>query len=269
MSARDGSRRGAVALYLFDVILLGKDGSRPVRSDGWRKRWKRRWVRLGERRTRAVELLVISPLGDWSCSLCGDQDGRWLTMEDSGPVCMACADLDHLVFLPAGDAALTRRAKAASDLSAVVVRFSRARRRYERQGILVEEGALEQAEQECLVDEEARARRRERDAERRGREDLELRARMAAEIMRMFPGCPGDRAQAIAAHTSLRGSGRVGRSAAGRSLDANAIELAVIAAVRHQDTGYDELLMAGLDREAARSRVQAEIERVVAVWRGE
>ena len=85
----------------------------------------------------------------------------------------------------------------------------------------------------------------------------------------MFPGCPGDRAQAIAAHTSLRGSGRVGRSAAGRSLDANAIELAVIAAVRHQDTGYDELLMAGLDREAARSRVQAEIERVVAVWRGE
>jgi len=43
--------------------------------------------------------------------------------------------------LPSGDAALTRRAKRASGLSVVVVRFSRARRRYERQGILVEEEA--------------------------------------------------------------------------------------------------------------------------------
>jgi hypothetical protein len=65
---------------------------------------------------------------------------------------MACADMDHLVFLPSGDAALTRRAKTNSRLSAVVVRFSRARKRYERQGILVEEDALERAEQECLAD---------------------------------------------------------------------------------------------------------------------
>ena len=62
---------------------------------------------------------------------------------------MQCADLDHLVYLPAGDAALTRRAKRASRLSAVVVRFSRSRQRYERQGILVEEEALEAAEAEC------------------------------------------------------------------------------------------------------------------------
>jgi len=33
-------------------------------------------------------------------------------MEAAGPVCLACAELDHLVFLGAGDAALTRRAKA-------------------------------------------------------------------------------------------------------------------------------------------------------------
>jgi len=37
-------------------------------------------------------------------------------MEAAGPVCLACAELDHLVFLGAGDAALTRRAKAASKL---------------------------------------------------------------------------------------------------------------------------------------------------------
>jgi hypothetical protein len=47
------------------------------------------------------------------------------------------------VFLPAGDAALSRRARKASTLSAVVVRFSRPRKRYERQGILVEPKARE------------------------------------------------------------------------------------------------------------------------------
>jgi hypothetical protein len=66
-------------------------------------------------------------------------------MEDEGPVCMKCAELDHLVFLPSGDAGLTTRARKASMLSAVVVRWSRARRRYERQGLLVERAALEAA----------------------------------------------------------------------------------------------------------------------------
>ncbi len=149
----------------------------------------------------------------------------------------------------------------------MVVRFSGARRRYERHGILVEEASLEHAEEE-LADEETGARRRQRDAERRGRQDLELEERMAEEIMRMFPRCPRGRARTIA-HASLRGSGRVGRSAAGRALDAHAIELAVIAAVRHEETPYDELLMAGLDWALARSRVEAEIERVLAAWRCE
>jgi hypothetical protein len=63
---------------------------------------------------------------------------------------MTCAELDHLVFLPAGDAALTRRAKRGSELSAVVVRFSRSRRRYERQGVLVEPDALERAQSESV-----------------------------------------------------------------------------------------------------------------------
>ncbi len=50
--------------------------------------------------------------------------------------------MDHLVFLPAGDVGLTRRAHRASELSAVVVRFSRSRKRYERQGLFVEDSAL-------------------------------------------------------------------------------------------------------------------------------
>lgn len=111
-------------------------------------------------------------------------------MESPEPVCLLCADLDHLVLLPAGDAALTRRAKKASALSAVVVRFSRSRRRYERIGLLVEEAALDQAEQDCLADEEARSRRRQREEQRRGEYDLKFQAQLAAEIRRLFPACP-------------------------------------------------------------------------------
>jgi hypothetical protein len=89
----------------------------------------------------------------------------------------------------------------------------------------VEEAALEAAEQACLADEDARIRRRERDRERRAREDVDLQARMAGEITRLFPRCPPERAEAIARHTALRGSGRVGRSAAGRALDSEALGL--------------------------------------------
>lgn len=237
--------------------------------------WRTHWVspnlpaaereRVTQRQDKPPELVVIQPLKDWACAECGD-GGDLLVMDDAGPQCMSCADLDHLVFLPAGDAALTRRAKKASGLSAVVVRWSRSRRRYERQGLLVEEPALDQAEQQCLADEDARMRRRERDRERRAGQDAELLTRFAKEISRLFPGCPAGRADAIARHAALRGSGRVGRSAAGRALDEQAITLAVVASVRHQDTDYDSLLMSGVPREAARDRIRPALDRVLAAW---
>jgi hypothetical protein len=118
--------------------------------------------RVVDERSKAPDLVVIQPLHqDWTCHECGGS-GDLLMMEGPGPTCLACADLDHLAFLPAGDATLTRRAKKASTLSAVVVRFSRTRKRYERQGILVEQQALDAAQESCLADEQARSRRRER-----------------------------------------------------------------------------------------------------------
>jgi hypothetical protein len=110
--------------------------------------------RLAERHGRAPDLVVIWPLSEWTCSECGGT-GDFLLMDDTGPLCRHCAKLDHLVYLPAGDAALSRRAKQASGLSAIVVRFSRSRRRYERQGILIEESSLKQAE--AVDDHQARA----------------------------------------------------------------------------------------------------------------
>lgn len=190
-----------------------------------------------------------------------------MIVEFNAPVCLDCADLGHLVFLRRGDTALTRRAREGSGLWAVVVRHNRRRTRYERQGLLVEEAALVRAEAACLVDAEARARRRARDAARRAARDAEVTAALEAEILRLFPGCPGERAERIAAHASAKGSGRVGRTAAGRALDPGAVTAAVRAAVRHVDTDYDALLMAGVPRHQARARIAPAIETVLRSWR--
>jgi hypothetical protein len=216
--------------------------------------------------SRPSDLVVISPVKRWTCSSCGGT-GDLLKMEDCGPLCVDCADLGHLVFLPSGDAALSRRAKRISGLSAVVVRWSRSRKRYERQGILAEAEAIERAEQECLSDAEARARRRERDEARRADEDMRFQAEFAAAIRKLFPRCPPSRADAMARHAALRGSGRIGRSAAGRALDPDAVRLAVVASVRHVDTDYDEMLMSGVDRETARRKVDKRVDDVLHAWR--
>jgi hypothetical protein len=62
--------------------------------------------------------------------------GNMITLDrQRGALCLVCADLDHLEFLPSGDAAVTRRASKYSGLKAVVLQWSRTRQRYERQGI--------------------------------------------------------------------------------------------------------------------------------------
>src|ERR671925_158546 len=95
-------------------------------------------------RDKSTDIVVFEIVRDSACAECGKElgKGRWLRMERDRPLCMSCADLAHLVFVPPGDAALTRRASKYSSLWAVLVRFSRARKHYERQGILVEESAL-------------------------------------------------------------------------------------------------------------------------------
>jgi hypothetical protein len=214
---------------------------------------------------RPQRIIVISPHNAWTCASCGDT-GDFLRMDKAGALCLNCADLGHLEFLPSGDAALTRRATKAGRLSAVVVRWSTRRNRYERQGILAEAAAIEQAARECLSDADLRARRRKREQSRRADQDVHFRGEFAAAIREQFPGCPVDRAEAIALHAAARGSGRVGRSAAGRALDRDAVCLAVVASVRHVDTDYDALLMSGVDRESARAQVHQRVEDVVNAW---
>jgi hypothetical protein len=218
----------------------------------------------------AMDLKVFITTHEAACSECGEELGQhaWITlMEGKSPVCLDCADLGHLVFLPSGDAALTRRAGKYSTLSAVVLRWSRARKRYERQGLLVEEAGLPRAEQECLADADARERRREREAERRAELDQEYVARLAGRVRALFPGCPEGREKEIAEHACLKYSGRVGRSASAKDLDEEAVRLAVIAHIRHTETGYDQLLGQGTERWQAREEVHDDISQVLERWK--
>jgi hypothetical protein len=220
------------------------------------------------RQERATDIVVFSVLNASVCSACRAdiEKGDLLRMEKEQPLCLGCADLDHLVYLPAGDAALSRRSRKHSTLSAVVVRFSRARKRYERQGLLVEPSALERAEQECLKDEEQRLRARSRAALTRERANARHVEAFAQQIRAAYPGCPVAEAEAIAGHACLKYSGRVGRSAAARNFDATAITLAVAAHVRHRHSQYDKLLARGWDRSAARQAVAGVVEGVLQRW---
>ncbi len=227
--------------------------------------------RLKEKLSQAPQPVVFQILRDSQCSECGVaiERGSLLLMEAEQPLCLACARLDDLEFLPSGDAALTRRATKYSKRSAVVVRFSRSRGRYERQGILVEKAGLKKAERECTLDAGEREAERARGAAQRRKQDRDMVARMTQQIGILYPGCPSNEAAEIAAHAAVRGSGRVGRTAAGRNLDEGALAAAVAAAVRHRHTGYDTLLTQGLDRAFARERVADRVQEILAEWRSD
>ncbi len=59
--------------------------------------------------TSTTDITVFIVRRDVTCGECGEALGRhaWIMLDrERGALCLACADLDHLVFLPAGDTAL-------------------------------------------------------------------------------------------------------------------------------------------------------------------
>lgn len=179
---------------------------------------------------------VIAARDAKACETCRRPGGLLLARDyrGGGAVCLHCAGLDPLVFLPSADAALTRRARAAG--RTVVVDWwnprpvQRSRRGYrpigerrERLGVLVEPSALESAARLCLADPSAIADRRARD-ERRVAKGGTPWENVAAAIQQRFPGCP--RADVIAYHAAVRCP--------------EAVEFAVVESVRHVDADGDE-----------------------------
>ena len=222
-----------------------------------------------EEKSYEIAVFISSSTKETICGECKETLGKhaWITLRrDKGVLCLACADLDHLVFLPAGDVALTRRTKKYSKLWAVVLKWSQARKRYERQGLLVEEEALAKAEEECLGDQEAREQARLRSAGKRAEMDQNYVRQFAARIRELFPKCPKGRETGIAEHACAKHSGRVGRCAAAKELDEKAVRAAVIAHIRHRETNYDDLLLGDIDRITAREQVGDQVRQVLAKW---
>jgi hypothetical protein len=186
---------------------------------------------------------------------------------ETGVCCLECADLDHLEFLPSGNIAVTRRAAKYSKIWAVVVKWSSTRHRNERQGILAEPEAIDRAQDESEADSAERERRRQREAVRREKLDRDYVDQFAKAIREQFSHIPKGIDIKIAEHACLKYSGRVGRSAAAKSFDPEAVFLAVRAHARHAFTDYDDLLFKYDNRQLARERVRERIEAVLDKWR--
>ena len=203
------------------------------------------------------------------CCECGNTLGAraWITLNKNEVFCLVCSDLEHLIYLPSGNAALTRRAKRNSKIYAVVLQWSRARKRNERQGLLVKKEALENAEIECLSDHEIREKRNERRREAERVLDKDYIKAFTSELLRIFPNCPGSTAEEISNHACQKYSGRVGRTANAKNLDPGALTLAAIAHIRHVETNYDSLLMEDWDRREAREKVRTDIDATLNSWR--
>jgi len=117
-----------------------------------------------------------------------------------------------------------------------------------------------------LADRDVRARRQQREAARRAELDQEYVGRFATQVRTLFPHCPTGREELIAEHACLKYSGRIGRSAAAKSLDEEAVHLAVTAHIRHAETPYDALLARGWERQEARVEVDEQVRRVLVEW---
>jgi hypothetical protein len=82
--------------------------------------------------------------------------------------------------------------------------------------------------------------------------DQDYVRRFALRVRELYPGCPSSREFEIAEHACRKYSGRVGRSAAAKSLDADPVRLAVIAHIRQE----------------ARWEVEAAVQGVLEKWLG-
>jgi hypothetical protein len=178
-------------------------------------------------------------------------------------LCPRCLGLGDLVFLPSGDPALTRR--SSTSRAVPVLEFNRRRKRDERRGTLVEPAALEAARAACAADAAERAAKAEKRRERDAVKDAAFIEAFAAEIRKLYPGCPA--AEEIAKHACEKHSGRVGRTAAAKELDVERVHLAVRAHIRHTHTNYDDLRDARMNKRESRAQVRAAIEAVAARWR--
>jgi predicted nucleic acid-binding Zn ribbon protein len=181
--------------------------------------------------------------------------------------CFSCSPFTRCVLLPPGNAALTRRSKKHSSICGVVFSWNQRRKRYERMGQYVDAGAITLAIKECDEDEEKRAAKNIKAALVREIEDKVYIQEFGKAIRLRYPRCPKLREFAIAAHACEKYSGRVGRSASAKKFDAQMIDLAVEAHIRHVETDYDFQFGKGKSKKEIRAEMGFTIRRILSSWR--
>jgi len=178
-------------------------------------------------------------------------------------------------LLPPGDAALTRRVKAAGEFWLVQEKVGR--RMFSR-GIWASRETIEQIRKDLAAERltPAYANRREADSRRREAQQAEYVGDFQAAVV-MFLGfhprhqeVAEQMARAVTAHATPVGSGTVARTK--RIPIERRAEAAVIAWMRHQTTGYDAMKIPrvkGQRREVRRMLAQRSKELLGAYRRGE
>ena len=218
------------------------------------------------------DITVFIARRDVTCGECGEALGRhaWITLDrDRGALCLACADLDHLVFLPAGNTARrhdeprsTRPSPPSCWNGAAHANVTSGRACWWRRRLWPK---LKRNAWPTPMRGSGAARVKSSAAPKKTRSMWRALPRPSASCI--LPAHLA-REQVIAEHACRKYSGRVGRSAAAKKLDAEAVRLAVIAHVRHAETTYDQLLSQGYERRDARGEVEGQVARVLARWAG-
>ena len=166
------------------------------------------------------------------------------------------------VLVPPGDAALTRRLKAGGPVWAVQEKVGR---KVFSRGVWAAGSRVEAIRKDLEAERAtpAYARKREGDARRREREQGEYVQTFGAAVLEFLAFHPryvdvaGRLARAVTAHATPVGSGTVARTK--RIPIERRAEAAVIAWMRHQTTGYDDMVIPrvkGQRREVRRALAQ-------------
>lgn len=90
--------------------------------------------------------------------------------------------------------------------------------------------------------------------------------RFAGRVRERFPSAPAGEAARIARYACGHGTDRVGALAGPDGYLDHAVELAVVAHLRHRFTRYERLLREGHDRDDARALVHPEVLDLLRRW---
>lgn len=178
-------------------------------------------------------------------------------------------------LLPPGDAALTRRVKAAGEFWLIQEKVGR---RVFSRGIWAPRATIEGVQRELAAERstDAYSRRREADSKRRDAkqadyvEDFQAAVVACLAFHARYAELAQKLAGVVAAHATPVGSGTVARTK--RIPIERRAEAAVIAWMRHQTTGYDSMKIArvkGQRREVRRMLAQRSRELLAVYRRGE